>query len=194
MKSIESIEKFAQENYVPIARKDFVDYLKNLVIKRNYHEVLEIGSAIAYTSINLALLKDVYVTTIEHNQKRYNKSIENITDFNLNDKIRIIFDDAENVFLSLKYDVIFIDAAKRKNQLFFDKFKSNLNDNGVIIIDNMRLDDFKKYVSPKKAKFYDNVNEELRKYLESQDDFKITYLDLGDGIVLIEKKNSLFAK
>lgn len=187
MKTIQELEQYAKENYIPIARKDFVTFFKKMVIERNYHDILEIGSAIAYTSIQLAALPDVYVTTIEHNEKRYQQSLANIRNFHLEDKITILLDDAENVFLSLKYDVIFIDAAKTKNQLFFQKFCKNLKENGVIIIDNMRLDDFKKYVSPKKAQFYDKVNEDLRNFLNQLMDYKVQYFDIGDGIAFIEK-------
>ena len=104
------------------------------------------------------------------------------------DKIKIINDDANEVFLSLKYDVIFIDAAKAKNQIFFDKFSNNLNENGIIIIDNMNLIDFQKHVSPKKASFYLNINKNLKRYLNSLTNYSVTYLDVGDGIALIKKK------
>ena len=66
MKTFEEIEKYAKEKFVPIARKDFVEFFKNLIIENNYHEILEIGSAIGYTTIHLALLENVYVTTIEY--------------------------------------------------------------------------------------------------------------------------------
>lgn len=188
MKTFEEIEEFAKQNYVPIARKDFIIFLKQLVNENNYKDILEIGSAIGYTTINLALLDEVYVTTIEHDENRYLKCIENINDFNVNDKIIAINDDALNVFISQKFDLIFIDAAKAKNIAFFEKYKSNLKENGTIIIDNMRLDDFKKNVSPKKAKFYEEKLVELKNYLSSLIDYNVTYLDVGDGIALIRKK------
>ena len=188
MKTLKEIEDYATSNFVPIARKDFVEYLKKLIIENQYHEVLEIGSAIGYTAINLALLNDVYVTTIEHNYERYKIALENIQDFKLENKIKIINDDANEVFLSLKYDVIFIDAAKAKNQIFFFFFSNNLNENGIIIIDNMNLIDFQKHVSPKKASFYLNINKNLKRYLNSLTNYSVTYLDVGDGIALIKKK------
>lgn len=188
MKTLEQIEQYAKDNFVPIARKDFVKFLIDKIKENNYHEVLEIGSAIGYTTIQLASLDNVYVTTIEHDENRYKMCLDNISDFNLNDKVQAIFDDALKIFLSQKYDVIFIDAAKAKNIQFFDKFKVNLKDNGIIIIDNMRLEDMKKHVNPKKAAFYDQKIQELKDYLNSLKEYVVDYLDVGDGIAYIKKR------
>ena len=188
MKTLLEIEKYAKDNYVPIARKDFVSFLIDKIKDNNYHDVLEIGSAIGYTTIQLALLKDVYVTTIEKDEKRYQMCLENIKDFNVEDKVQAILDDALEVFISQKYDVIFIDAAKAKNIQFFEKYKVNLKENGIIIIDNMRLDDMKKHVSEEKANFYDLKIEQLKQYLNSLKEFDVSYLDVGDGIAYIRKR------
>ena len=188
MKTFKEIEEYAAKNFVPIARKDFVEYFKELIIKNNYHDILEIGSAIGYTTVNLALLENVYVTTIEYNDARYELCMENIKDFNVEDKVLAIHDDALNVFISQKFDVIFIDAAKAKNIKFFEKYRVNLKENGIIIIDNIALKDFKKNVSPKKAKFYEGKIEELKDYLASLEDFEVTYVEVGDGIALLKQK------
>ena len=87
MKTFLEIEEYAKKHFVPIARKDFVEYFKNLIIENNYTDILEIGSAIGYTTVNLALLENVYVTTIEYNTERYNLCLENIKDFNVEDKV-----------------------------------------------------------------------------------------------------------
>ena len=93
-----------------------------------------------------------------------------------------------NLFLSSKFDVIFIDAAKAKNILFFEKYKVNLKENGLIIIDNIDLKDFKKNVSPKKARFYEGKINELKDYLASLSDFEVSYEDIGDGIAILKSK------
>ena len=188
MKTFEEIEAYAAKHFVPIARKAFVEYLKNLIKENNYHEVLEIGSAIGYTTCHLALMDDVYVTTIEYNTERHNLCVENINDMNVSHKVLAIHDDALEVFISQKFDVIFIDAAKAKNIKFFEKYKINLKENGIIIIDNIDLKDFKKNVSPKKAKFYEGKIEELKDYLASLEDFEVTYVEVGDGIALLKQK------
>ena len=188
MKTFKEIEEYAAKNFVPIARKDFVEYFKELIIKNNYHDILEIGSAIGYTTVNLALLENVYVTTIEYNTERYNLCMENIKDFNVENKVVAIHDDALEVFISQKFDVIFIDAAKAKNIKFFEKYSVNLKENGLIFIDNIELNDFKKNVSPKKAKFYEGKINELKEYLASLSDYIVSYLQIGDGIAVLKRK------
>lgn len=188
MKTFKEIEDYATLNYIPIARKDFVDFLIELIKERNYHDVLEIGSAIGYTTTKLALLDGVYVTTIEYDKERYDMCLENIKDFQVEDKVNAINDDALNVFISLKFDVIFIDAAKAKNIKFFEKYEHNLKDNGIIIIDNMNMLDFKKHASPKKIAFYEGKIQELKDYLSSRDEYITTYSDVGDGIAMVCKK------
>ncbi|MCI5745577.1 MAG: class I SAM-dependent methyltransferase [Erysipelotrichaceae bacterium] len=187
MKSFKEIEEYASKHFIPIARKDFVEFFMDLIIKNDYREVLEIGSAIGYTTLHLASLNNVYVTTIEHDENRFKICEQNIKDFNLEDKIECIQDDALNIFISQKFDVIFIDAAKAKNILFFEKYKNNLKDNGIVIIDNMRLDDFKKNVSRKKALFYEQKLVELKMYLDNLKDYKVSYNDVGDGIAILKK-------
>ena len=188
MKTILEIEEYAKKHFVPIARKEFVEYLKKVIIENNYHEVLEIGSAIGYITINLAMMENVYVTTIEYNDTRYEVCVENIEDFNLQDKVNAIHDDALEVFISQKFDVIFIDAAKAKNIKFFEKYNVNLKQGGIIIIDNIDMKDFKANVSPKKARFYENKIDELKEYLHSLSDFECQYLPVGDGIYTLKHK------
>ena len=188
MKTFKEIEEYAAKNFVPIARKDFVEFFKDLIIKNNFHDILEIVSAIGYTTVNLALLENVYVTTIEYNDARYELCMENIKDFNVEDKVLAIHDDALNVFISQKFDVIFIDAAKAKNIKFFEKYEINLKENGIIIIDNIELNDFKKNVSPKKAKFYEGKINELKEYLASLTNYDVCYSEIGDGIAILKKK------
>ena len=96
MKSFKEIEEYASEHFIPIARKDFVEFFMDLIIKNDYREVLEIGSAIGCTTLHLASLNNVYVTTIEHDENRFKICEQNIKDFNLEDKIEcIVFDYSE---------------------------------------------------------------------------------------------------
>ena len=46
--------------------------------------------------------------------------------FDLENRITLIYNDALNVELDNEFDLIFIDAAKGKNQDFFNHFEKNL--------------------------------------------------------------------
>ena len=63
MKTFEELEKYAKENYIPIARKAVVEYIVNTIKENNYKSILEIGTAIAYTSIHIAQIPNIFLTT-----------------------------------------------------------------------------------------------------------------------------------
>ena len=46
MNSLEKIEEFAKENYVPIARKQTTEFMVNIIKENNYKSFFELGTAI----------------------------------------------------------------------------------------------------------------------------------------------------
>ena len=190
MNNIEKIELFAKENYVPIARKETIEYIKNIFKENNYKSFLEIGTAIGYTSINVALIDpSIRILTLEYEEKRFNIAKENIKDFNLENQIQQVYGDARFFYPDLYYDVIFIDAAKKRNKYFLDKFSKRLNSKGTIIIDNMNLDDLWVDAKKEKKEKYDLVNKEFKDYIKTLNDYEVNvYDDIGDGIAVLKRK------
>jgi len=189
---IEKIEEYAKINNIPIMEKDGIDFLTNYIRENNIKSILEIGSAIGYSAIRFCLVDDdIVVTTIERDKIRYEEAVKNINNFKLNDRIEIINDDAFNVEFSKKYDLIFIDAAKSQYIKFFEKFKNNLNDNGVIISDNLK---FHGLVDGNYDNLSRNVKGIVRKlkaytsFLTENIEFETIFLDIGDGIGISKKR------
>lgn len=185
------IEEYAEKENVPIMKKDSIDYLLEFIRNNNIKDVLEIGSAIGYSALKISTT-GANVTTIERDEERYKIAVENINKSNYKNKINIILSDALDVNISEKYDLIFIDAAKGKNKEFIDKFKKNLKTNGFIIIDNM---DFHGLVGKsseiKKRRLRSLVRkiESFIEYMENQIEFKVTKINVGDGLYLLERNN-----
>ena len=97
---IEDLENYALNNNIPIMQKDGIEFLTRYIKANNIKNILEIGSAIGYSAIKMALVdKDIKVTTIERDTLRYNIAVDNINKFNLSDRINIINDDALNIEL-----------------------------------------------------------------------------------------------
>ena len=72
MKSLKEMEVYANDNCVPIIRKDNIEYLEKLIKEKKLYNILELGSAIGYSAIRMALTsKNVHVTTIERDEKMY---------------------------------------------------------------------------------------------------------------------------
>lgn len=189
---ITKIEQYAIENNVPIIEKDSLEYIKKIIIKNNIKTILELGSAIGYSSINFASINEnIYVTTIERDILRFTEAIKNINDCNLKDKITIINDDIFNVNIDKKFDLIFIDAAKSQNIKFLEKFKNNLNKNGLIIVDNIGFHGFTGKsieIESKNLRGLVKKIENFIEYLKNQDEFNVEYIQVGDTLCILSRK------
>ena len=95
MGSLIELEKYAQINHVPIIQKDGLEFIINYIKENNFQSVLEIGTAIGYSAINMALInKNIQITTIERNETMYAEARKNIRKFNLQKQITLILGDA----------------------------------------------------------------------------------------------------
>ena len=119
MGSIIELEEYAKKENVPIIQKDGLKFLIKMVKENNVKTILEIGTAIGYSAINMAKIdSEIKITTIERNLKMYNEALKNIKEFNLENQIKLIYGDALLTQINGKYDLIFIDAAKAQYILF----------------------------------------------------------------------------
>lgn len=191
---IEEIENYAKEHNIPIMLPDGIEYLCNYIKEHNIKSILEIGSAIGYSAIKMASVSDdIEITTIEKDTDRYNIAVDNIRKFNLLDRILIINDDALNVPVSGSYDLIFIDASKSANIKFFNKFKNNLNPNGVIITDNLSFHGLVEDETLIKTKNQRGIVRHIKEYIEflnNNKEFITTYIPLGDTISISKRKDN----
>lgn len=191
MGSIEEIEKYAKENNIPIMQKDGIEFLIKYIKKNKIKTILEIGTAIGYSAIKMASANDnIKITTIERDEERYKEAIKNINDFNLNNRIKVILDDALYSEIEGKYDLIFIDAAKAQSIKFFEKYKKNLVNNGIIITDNLNFHGLTKDPSKIKSKNLKALVKKInnyKDYLKNNKEFTSFFYDTGDGISISKK-------
>lgn len=189
---IKEMEEYASINNIPIMQKDGIEFLLKYIKENNIKNILEIGTAIGYSSIRMALLdEDIYVTTIERDEDRYNEAKNNINSFNLQNRIKLIYKDALEVELNDQFDLIFIDAAKAQNIKFFEKYKRNLKNNGTIITDNMYFHGliFKsdKDIDSRNLRQLMRKLKNYHKFLKENKEYKTEFIDLGDGIAITKK-------
>lgn len=189
MELIEKMEKYAAINFVPIARRDNIEYLKKIIKEEKLYNVLELGSAIGYSAICMASVSDeVRITTIERDEILYNEAVKNIKEAGYENRINIIFDDIFNVDISGYYDLIFIDAAKAQYIKFFEKVAPCLKEGGVIISDNIDLLDLQRLTDSKKSKRLVEKMRDYKNYLLNLDDYTSEILNIGDGFAITRKK------
>lgn len=189
---LKEIEDYAKEKNIPIMMSDGIEYLCNYIKEHNIKNILEIGSAIGYSAIKMALVSnDITITTIEKDKERYGIAVSNINKFNLSSRINIILGDAVDTDIDGKFDLVFIDAAKGKNIFFFEKYKHNLSDYGIIITDNLFFHGLvhdENLIKTKNQRGIVRKIKEFISFLDNNLEFKTTYIDCGDGIAISEKK------
>lgn len=189
---MEKLERYAKENNIPIMQKDGILYLTKYIKDNNIKNILEIGSAIGYSAIMMANVnKNIHITTIEKDKERYNQAVENIKKYNPYNQINIIYGDAVDINITDKYDLIFIDAAKGKNILFFEKFKNNLTKDGTIITDNLSFHGLVEDESKIKTKNQKGIVNKIKNFIEFLDtnqEFITTYVPVGDKIAISKRR------
>lgn len=190
---IRKMEKYADEKGIPIMEKDGITFLTEFIKLNKIKNILEIGSAIGYSAINMALTsQDVTITTIERDKDRYIEAVKNVKKMNLDDRITLILADALEFNTSEEFDLIFIDAAKSQYLKFFNKFSGNLKSKGYIVTDNIK---FHGFTFSDKSKLSRNLRQlitKLEKYvdfLNSNEEFKTRFFDVGDGVAISRRRN-----
>ena len=185
------LEEYAKKYNIPIMQKEGIIFLTNFIKNKKIKNILEIGTAIGYSTIKMALVNEnIKVTSIERDIDRYNEAVKNINKFNLNKQIKLINNDAFNVELVDKFDLIFIDAAKAQNIKFFEKFNINLKKNGFIITDNLNFHGLVNS-DEKMSKNLRQLVKKIKNYIEflkQNEQYETIFYDIGDGISVSKKK------
>lgn len=190
--NLKLMREYAIENHVPIIKDDGLMLLKQVIKLRSCKEILEIGTAIGYSAINMAKLAN-HVTTIERDINMYNKAIENIKLSNC-ENIDVIFGDALEQFDNLKnkkFDLIFIDAAKGQYKKFFEIYTPLLEPNGVVVCDNMIFHNSVKMDVSEMSRSLRGLVNKLKlftDYLIDNKDFDTTIYEIGDGMAISIKR------
>ena len=191
---IKEIRDYAKENKVPIMEEDGIKYLTSFIFKHNIKSILEIGSAIGYSAIVMASVDpSIHITTIERDQDRYLLALKNIKNFDLEDRITLIFGDALETKIEGEFDLIFIDAAKAQNMNFFNKFSPNLVNKGYIITDNMKfhglVDKDESEIESRDLRQLVRKIKDYKKFLEESSDYYTDFVDIGDGLAVSTKND-----
>lgn len=191
---LRDLEKFAEENRVPIAQKETIKFLEFMVSMKKPLRILELGTAIGYSAIIMyeAAGTNPHITTVERNEEMIKYAKKNIESFQLDEKIIIEEGDCLEVLEKLKepYDLIFMDAGKGHYNHFLPHCLRLLNQDGIIIADNVL---FRGMVASdelvKRRKI--TIVKRMRKYLElvSQDKELVTsVIPIGDGIAVTKRR------
>lgn len=185
---LKEMEIYATENHVPIITKDVAELLKVLIKLKSPKSILEVGTAIGYSSILMAkyIENDFKILTVERNQSYIDIANKNIESAGLKDKIQILSGDAEEILKEINdsFDIIFVDAAKGQYMDFFKDTISKLKIGGLFICDNVL---FRGMVAEKSLVIRRKITivKRLRKFLEyisNNEALQTSIIPIGDGV------------
>jgi caffeoyl-CoA O-methyltransferase len=152
--------------------------------------ILEIGTFTGYATVCLAegLTEDGEIHTIEVNRELEEMLSSHFKSTNVNKKIKLHFGEAEHIISDLTYtdfDIVFIDADKKNNYLYFQLVFDKVRSGGLIIIDNVLW----------KGKVYGDENDADTQIIRKLNDqvaadtrVEKLILPVRDGLLIIRKK------
>ncbi|SDH58193.1 Predicted O-methyltransferase YrrM [Alteribacillus persepolensis] len=190
----EEMEKFAEENNIPIMEFESLSVVLELLEIYNSQNILEIGTAIGYSALRMAeALPKAHVVSLEKDPERYSAALDFKSRSKADHRTRFILADALDETVTFDYnmlfDVLFIDAAKGKYHDYFRKYTPFLQKGGLVITDNVL---FKGYtVEPEKApKRIRSMVKKIHSYntsLAKDPSYRTSFLPVGDGLAISQK-------
>lgn len=184
------MKKYAKEYEVPIIKDEGLAFLKQIIAIKKPIKILEIGSAIGYSAIQMTKGNNSLVTTIERDNQLFNIAKKNIKEAGLSQRIEIINVDGLEYNFAHKYDLVFIDGAKAQYKNFFLKIIPHLNEEAIIITDNLLFHGLvtNDYIESRNLRQLVGKIKSFTKWLVSREDFQTNIYAIGDGISVSIKK------
>lgn len=188
---LDQIEQEALDSYVPIIRKEMQQFLKLLLAMKCPMRILEVGTAVGFSSILMAEYDPVpcEITTIENYEKRIPIAKENFIRAGKEKQIMLLEGDAAQILPTLTetYDFIFMDAAKGQYIHFMPDILRLLGSEGTLVSDNVLQDG--DIIESRFAVTRRNrtIHKRMRAYLYelTHDERLVTaVLPIGDGVTV----------
>lgn len=184
--------EYAEEYHVPIIEEEGLSLLMTLVKEKQPKRILEIGTAIGFSGLNMLSQSDMaHLTTIDIDSQRLEKAEEYFSLAGVKERVRIIEDDANYILTLLEgeFDFIFLDGPKAHYKSMLPHILRLLAKGGIIFVDDVYYHGWVKgdaYPQHKHRTIITNMRAFI-KAVEEDDTLKVTSYDVGQGIMVIEK-------
>lgn len=192
---LSEMEEQALKETIPVVTPAVGHFLGLLVELGHAQRILEIGTAIGYSTIWLArsaAKTGGKVTTIDMNKDRRKRALEYFERAGLAGHITSLEGDARKILPSFEetFDFVFIDAAKGEYLDYLNLVYPLIAPGGQLVVDNVL---FRGWVVPesKFAPKYERMVGGLRRFLEelcANPEFTTTVLPFGDGVSVSRRK------
>lgn len=186
-KLILEMEEYAHEHHVPILDWHSIEFIEKLILINKPERVLEIGTAIAYSTIRIArcLSKSSVIYSIEKSNDNIKLALKYIEKSGESKKIKLIQGDALNILpqINKKFDFIFLDADKEDYKRLFDYSMLHLKKGGIIVVDNLLWHGYTASSNvPDKYKTSTRHIRDFNKIFILQQNLDSMILPIGDGL------------
>ncbi|MDU2648698.1 O-methyltransferase [Anaerococcus vaginalis] len=184
------LRNYGIENNIPIMKLETKEFLKTLISISKPKNILEIGTAIGYSSLLFSKYSNANITTIEKSKEISEIAKANFSKYNK--KINLINMDAKKALNNFNqgFDFVFIDANKSQYEYYFNESLKLLNENGLIVCDNILFrgeitnDDL---INRRHITMVKNLRKFLS-YITNLDDYVTSIIPIGDGISLTTRR------
>lgn len=184
---LRDMEKYAAQNKVPIVNSAARKILIDEVCKKMPQRILEVGTAIGYSTLLMASAAEAEIVSIELSQDRLLLAKKYLAEAGLIGRVKLLNGDAAELLLKISgpFDFVYLDAAKGKYLNYLNKILPKLTVGAVIAADNVLFRGWiKKEGCPRR---YRTIVERLRQYIEFTADnriFDTTIYEIADGIAI----------
>lgn len=186
------MEEQALKETIPVVTPPVGNYLAGLVKMSQASQILEVGTAIGYSTLWLAKgleSREGKISTIDLNVDRATRAKEYFKRAGVQDKIQVHMGDARKIlpeFKPCEFDFAFVDAAKGEYLDYLELVLPLLRPGGVLVVDNVL---FRGWVVPGSefAPKYDRMVGHLREFLTKltqNPEFLTSVLPFGDGLAV----------
>ncbi len=190
---LDSMRTFAIKNHIPIIGDEVLRFLELILSVKKPKNILEVGTAIGYSSAAMLLSTEANLTTIEKNHELYRKANENLISLDLKNRVNIILGDASDVLKELaednkKFDFVFIDASKAHYLEHFKIIEPMLDEEALILFDNIM---YLGLLAGRRSISRNNTiryrMQELIDYCFNNENYKTSLLQAEDGLLVLYK-------
>ena len=189
---LDTIEKKAIEDGVPIIRSETAALLRSLTAALRPENILEIGTAVGYSALQMCQVmpENCHITTIEKYEKRIPEAKENFRKAGEESRITFLERDADMWLKELKgkqFDLVFMDAAKGQYLNWLPLLLDLMPVGAVLISDNVLQDG--DVVQSRFAVQRRNrtIHSRMREYLyelKHMEEFETAVIPIGDGVTI----------
>lgn len=189
---LREMTEYADKNFIPVLLPESAALLAQLTMLKRPKKVLEIGTAIGYSSQIMLRNGAERIYTVEINEELLDKAREYFSRAALETRVTCFLGDASEILplMEGEFDFVFMDGPKTRYIEYLPHIKRVLKNGGVLLCDNVLFNGMvtgEEELVRKKATIIKGLNDFLTAIC-SDDELVSSILPVGDGMSLSIRK------